>query len=75
MTRFIRLLAPILAALLLASAALADIVAIPPGTTLIALRHADRTGEDLNAKGHRPRRRPARSPGRCADPRDLLSGL
>ena len=51
MTRFIRLLAPILAALLLASAALADIVAIPPGTTLIALRHADRTGEDLNAKG------------------------
>ncbi len=26
-------------------------VAIPPGTRLIILRHADRTGEDLNAKG------------------------
>ncbi len=26
-------------------------VAVPPGTTLIILRHSDRTGEDLNAKG------------------------
>lgn len=51
MTRLIRLLAPILAALLLTGAALADTVAIPPGTTLIALRHADRTTEDLNARG------------------------
>lgn len=24
---------------------------VPPGTTLIILRHADRTGEDLNARG------------------------
>ncbi len=51
MTRPIRLLAPLFAALLLTGAALADIVAIPPGTTLIALRHADRTDEDLNARG------------------------
>ena len=51
MTRFSRLLASLLTALLLTGAALAETVAIPQGTTLIILRHADRTGEDLNAKG------------------------
>ncbi len=51
MTRIARIVAPIFAAFLMASFALAETVKIPPGTTLIVLRHADRTGEDLDAKG------------------------
>lgn len=39
------------AALLTGCADGADRVAIPPGTTLILLRHADRDGEMLNVKG------------------------
>ncbi len=40
----------LIAAALIAAPAQAGI-AIPPGTKLIIVRHADRTGEDLNEKG------------------------
>ncbi len=36
---------------LLAACASPGNVSVPPGTTLIILRHADRTGDDLNEKG------------------------
>ena len=39
-------------ALLAACASGGAHVAIPPGTTLIALRHGDRDGENLTDKGH-----------------------
>ncbi|MEM7241986.1 MAG: histidine phosphatase family protein [Pseudomonadota bacterium] len=41
----------IFALLILAVPSWAQKVAIPDGTTLIILRHADRSGEDLNALG------------------------
>ncbi len=41
----------ILLGLLLAACASPGSVPVPPGTTLIVLRHADRVGEDLTDKG------------------------
>lgn len=40
-----------LLAVALAACATPGAVQVPPGTTLIVLRHADRTGEDLNETG------------------------
>lgn len=50
--RFVHVLAAVMVSLVaLGSTARADTVAIPDGTQLIILRHADRTGEELNSKG------------------------
>ena len=48
---YTRRLFVVLAALIFALPSWAQKVAIPDGTTLIILRHADRSGENLNAKG------------------------
>ena len=46
-----RVLLGLMGAAILGGCASSDDVSIPPGTKLIILRHADRTDENLNAKG------------------------